>query len=649
MIRRPSSPSPRLPLPLVLLLALTCALPGAALAQVAHDLMLSLDPAKGRLEGTDRLTLPAGHTGPLTLTLGEGLAVETATVGGEPVEVRRDGETLRLSLPAGAEVATITYAGTLAAPEPPGLAPEGTWLPGGYAWFPRATDADRLEVTVILPPGQRAAMTGALVAEEETAEGRMRATFRAYAGEPPTLFAGPYGVTERMHDGIRLRTYFHNDVPGRLSGAYLDDVARHIDHYAGVIGPYPYDGFAVVSAPHPVGLGYPGMTYVSRRILHLPFMRTQSLPHEVLHVWWGNAVRVAPGSGNWAEGLTTYMADYALADPARKDAMRRDWLRDYAALPAGEDQPLTAFRGKLHARDQVTGYGKGAFVFHMLERRIGEEAFRNGVAAVYADHRGGTAGWSDFREAFEAASDMDLSAFFDQWLTRTGAPTLALEAAEAVDGGVRVTLAQAGEPYALRVPVEVETAAGTEQHLVPLSARRRTVVLDTDAAARAVRVDPDHHLFRHLAEGERTATLRDVTLAPDAQVVAQGLPETAEETAATLAARMLGARSVDVAADWDRDRPALIVAQGAPRAVADRLGVAAPPEVPEDASAVVWSVREAPSPTLVVAVRDAAALEALVRPLPHYGRESWLAFRGGEAIARGSWEPKAENALARRL
>lgn len=639
MIHRPPPPAF-----VVLLLALAATAP--ALAQATHDLTLTLAPETGRLDGIDSLTLPEHQGGAVTLSLGEALTVEEATAGGAPVESRRKGETLRLALPSGGGPVTLRYSGTLAQAEPPGLAVEGTWLPGGYAWFPRATDADRLTVTVVTPPGQRAAMTGALVEEAETAEGGTRATFRAYAGEPPTLFAGPYAVTERTHKGLRLRTYFHDDAPPDLAADYLDDVAGLIDRYAGIIGPYPYTGFAVVSAPHPVGLGYPGLTYVSRRILHLPFMRAQSLPHEVLHVYWGNAVRVAPGSGNWAEGLTTYMADYALAGEAGQAAMRRDWLRDYAALPADQDQPLTAFRGKLHARDQVTGYGKGAFVFHMLERRIGEEAFRDGVARVYADHRDGTAGWRDFQEAFEAASDTDLSFFFDQWITRTGAPTLVLHDAVAVDGGVRVTLGQAGgEPYALRVPVAVETDAGAEEHLVPLAAARRTVTLETAAPARSVTLDPDHHLFRHLAEGERTATLRDVRLAPDAQVVFDGVEN--NDAARALAAQMLGQDAVEPKA-WDKGAPALILARGTPRAVAERLGVA-PPPVPGDVTAAAWAVREAEAPTLVVAAQDGDALEALIRPLPHYGRESWLGFRGADAVARGIWEPGEENALAVRV
>jgi aminopeptidase N len=42
-------------------------------------------------------------------------------------------------------------------------------------------------------------------------------------------------------------------------------------------------------------------------------------------------------------------------------------------------------------------------------------------------------------------------------------------------------------------------------------------------------------------------------------------------------------------------------------------------------------------PIAVVSARDAGALRALLRPLPHYGSQSWLVFEGSRALARGVW------------
>jgi hypothetical protein len=52
----------------------------------------------------------------------------------------------------------------------------------------------------------------------------------------------------------------------------------------------------------------------------------------------------------------------------------------------------------------------------------------------------------------------------------------------------------------------------------------------------------------------------------------------------------------------------------------------------------VWTVvADGAAPVAVVSARDTEALRALLRPLPHYGAQSWLVFEGGRATERGVW------------
>ena len=51
---------------------------------------------------------------------------------------------------------------------------------------------------------------------------------------------------------------------------------------------------------------------------------------------------------------------------------------------------------------------------------------------------------------------------------------------------------------------------------------------------------------------------------------------------------------------------------------------------------------------LAFAGDDAAALQALLRPLPHYGRQSWLLFDGARATERGIW-PSGDSPLRKRF
>jgi aminopeptidase N len=627
-----------------LLLVLAASISAPARAAVAQVVEVMVDPASARLEGSSRTSWSDGATVPLQWQLAEGLAVQSVRAGGRDVPFSRQGSWIRLTSSVSEGPLELRFSGELRGPAPPQLSPEGSWLPGEAAWFPMPADAGEipLTITVTVPAGQRAVLTGTLL-EEIVAVDQSRATFRAHPGQPPSLFVGPYEVRERQHGAIRLRTYFHVEAAG-LADAFLQDAADHIDRFSRTIGPYPYDGFFMVSSPHPVGLGYAGLTYVSRRILRLPFMRGQSLAHEILHAWWGNAVQVAHGSGNWAEALTTFMADYRGAGTADRERMRREWLRDYAALPASQDYPLSRFESRLHTRDLVVGYGKGAFVFDMLEQRIGTTAFDQAAAMFYQRHRGGTADWAQLRQAFEAASGQPLGGFFSQWIDRPGAPRLALSEVRFGEADVSFTVSQWPGDYALRIPLFVETDEGEQRLVVDQQGREQQFRVPTGGRPRALRVDPQHQVFRQLVAGETAPILRDVTLAEGAQAIVVDAPAAQAAQGVVSAVLPQGTRT-DLSA-WNRVQPAMIVGLGEPAALAARLGLE-PPKLPEGgATAWVWMAPGAPGPTLLIAARDAASLAALVRPLPHYGRDGWLAFRGSSLLERGSWPQGERHALS---
>ncbi|MGI9508994.1 MAG: M1 family metallopeptidase, partial [Geminicoccaceae bacterium] len=464
------------------LLLLAAPLAVAAEDRLHHTLDLNLEPESGRLDVTDRIDVSGREQ--LAIKLAPGLLIGDITIDGMNVAPEvTDGVTWIMLPDDGDHQVEIAYGGVL---EPDGtrggLTPmnsaEGVFLPYGIGWLANGgAEDDRVTYALSLdvPAPYKAAATGALL-EESEADGRYRATFVADAPtEPPSVFAGDYRIDERFHGDLRLRTYFPADRQ-ELSSTYLDQAAGYIDRFEEEIGDYPYDGFSMIAAPLPVGLGFPGLTYISSQILHMPFMLTRSLAHEILHNWWANGVFVDQSGGNWAEGLTTYMADYALAETKDDEAawqMRLGWLRDFAALPAERDQPISAFRSKGHDADQVVGYNKVAMVFHMLKQELGGDAFRTGLRNFWETHRFESASWADLQTSFEAAGGRELDLFFDAWLNQKGAPALALDAADISksDDGFALDLQLSSTPtdYDLLVPVQIETADGTEHHMIRLT------------------------------------------------------------------------------------------------------------------------------------------------------------------------------------
>ena len=169
-----------------------------------------------------------------------------------------------------------------------------------------------------------------------------------------------------------------------------------------------------------------------------------------------------------------------------------------------------------------------------------------------------------------------------------------------------------------------------------------------------MRVDPDLRLWRVLDREELPPILRQwiiaraprlaiVSSAPDVKLAADSLARSFFETPpqVTNAAAIKAAREPTLLAGLHPDVDAALAALGLPPR---------PAEVDARGSAQVWTIAAtaATPPVAVVSARDAEALTALSRPLPHYGSQSYLVFDGAQAIARGVWPASAPLVAVRR-
>jgi aminopeptidase N len=637
---------------------------------VAYDINVRIDPAARELSGAATIVVQPGKS--VELVLAQRFEVECLTVDGETAAAPRVASglsTWRLvaaDTPRRIEMrwhgrldaldATLDHRQTLDASKPV-TGEEGTFLPAASAWYPRVRGRmPGYRVSIDLPHGQRGIVPGRLVEETETG-GRYRARFEfPHPAEGIDLMAGPYRVEIRAIKTVHgktvlLRTYFHPQI-AELSAGYLDAVKSYIDLYDNWIGEYPYTEFSIVSSPTPTGFGMPTLTYLGIDVLRLPFIRATSLGHEILHNWWGNGVYPDYARGNWSEGLTTFMADYAYKESENDEAargMRLEWLRDFAAVPAGQDRPLVEFTSRTHGTSQIVGYGKAAMTFLMLRDLIGRDAFDAGIRRFWRDYRFKTAAWSVLEKSFATASKRDLSAFFAQWLTRQGAPALRMAAAESAGGDagsrVSVSLAQDKPVYRLHVPLALRSERGNDVRYADLDKGSATFTFKVDARPVELALDPDFRLFRRLGPEEAPPILRQVMIDPSTVTVLAGAPAQALESARLLATNLQDEpprfRSED---DQFGSVPLLVIGIGdeVDRWLRSR-GLPARPDALTKGSAVAWTASLSRGLSMaVVSARDAESLSALVRPLPHYGRKSYVVFDGAKAIESGVWPARPQ-------
>lgn len=558
-----------------ILLAILFALPLTALpafsAQspappvVTHELTARFDPKARRLDVTDTLTLPADFSGPLRLELSPRVRDFAAMVEGRALPARFIGGVLVLEISGkkahpDADSGAGTGAGVGAAPgavilsyslplaAPPERAPIGNDNPGalaedatagddwamlmpGAAWHAvvlHAANAYTLSVTA--PKGLKAVTQGALLGFDDGPD----ATVSRWSVPHPEgrlgLCLAPYQVERENQAPAPVYTFL---LPGsaRLAPVYLAASARHLAFYQNLHGPYPFEKFAVVENPLPTGYGLPSYTLLGSQVLALPFIPDTSLRHEIAHSWWGCGVLVNYASGNWCEGLTTYVADY-LAQEARSSedarAYRVQALRSFAELTAGgRDFPLDRFVSRTSPASQAVGYSKALLVFHMLRRQVGDQAFFDGLRRLYAARLFRLTAWKDILDVYAGLpgfSPAQARVFLNQWLTRTGGPRLALGPARVTQTAhgyqVRGQILQHGQPYALRLTLRADTPLGPVERTLEVTRASTPFSLDCQAKPTRLTLDPEADVFRLLDPSEIPPSVNSVKASRNLAVIA---------------------------------------------------------------------------------------------------------------------------------
>ncbi|NVK17563.1 MAG: M1 family peptidase [Methylocystaceae bacterium] len=519
---------------------------------------------------------------------------------------------------------------------------ENLYLPVG--WHPQTTDLITYNVKVT--SGLPTILPGKITEEHHTDQSYQARFTMERPTEGMPLFSGPYQISELISGNIRLRSYFYEGMES-LSDRYLKRTAQYITRFEKQIGPYPFAGFHIVASPIPAGYGFAGLTYMGARVLALPFIQDSSLGHEILHNYWGNGVFPDYQTGNWAEGLTTYMADYMTAEQKSAEKardMRLSWLRDYAALPDGQDQPVSRFKAKHGQASQVIGYNKSAFIFHMLRQKIGDGIFFKALRHFWQNHAFKMAGWINIQDSFEQVSQTDLNDFFQQWVNGTGAPgfkNFSAQARHQQGKGWAVTtrVVQNTPTFKTHLPLSVGTAKGLHYHQAQLSNAMSQSTFWVKDRPNAVSLDPDFNLFRKLGPNEAPPILRDVMLSQDVGLVL--LSPSLKDTALPLANRLVEGGLTGLSDDSE-NRPFIMI--GLADDVAQYLHTSRlPPHNLGDmgASAQVWAGKtHSGAPYMVISVVDAESLKALMRPLSHYGRRSALQFNGSKAIFKSNGQTR---------
>jgi aminopeptidase N len=478
----------------------------------------------------------------IDLDFGE-IAVDSVSVSGQPAQFERSPEMLNVTLARAAQVGeklsiVVNYHGRpkdgLILASDRDSKPSATgdnWPNRVHQWIPcldHPSAKATVSFTVTAPSRDVVVANGRL--STMTRNGAAPIVWRFEETKP----IPPYCMVIAVSEGAKLDanekavTPLSFYVPQRdraFAAKGFSPAAPALAFFSETIAPYPYEKLALIIGATRFGgmenssaivftstLFEPRGTEKMSKRFGIPARTEDVVAHEIAHQWFGDSVTESTWADLWlSEGFATYFAGLFIEKYDGEEAFR-DYLRDaaerYFAYEKQRQTPIhdTETQDLMRLLNE-NNYQKGAWVLHMLRKRLGDEVFFRGLRAYYNAHRDANATTEDLRDALEKASGQNLHDFFTHWVYGTGHPIYELTYSSAEFSGagefLTVTLnqTQSGESFLDPVPIEMTTADGakTRYTILPTSkAATLRVHLDPHATAKAIKLDPDETLLKEI-------------------------------------------------------------------------------------------------------------------------------------------------------
>ena len=319
------------------------------------------------------------------------------------------------------------------------------------------------------------------------------------------IVAGHYHSIHQDHRGIPLGLYCRQSLMQYLDPDEIFELTRQgLDYFEERFGyPYMFGKYDQLFVPEfsAGAMENAGcVTFVENYVFRsrvtdgLRLRRSETLLHEMAHMWFGDLVTMRWWNDLWLnETFATYMGNLANVEATRFKSSWTTFAMSYKAMAKRQDQlptthPIVAdipdVESVLLNFDPIT-YEKGGSVLKQLVAWVGEDAFFRGVESYFKRYEYGNTELADFLGALEEASGRDLKAWSQVWLEQAGVNTISAKL-ETKGGRIKsATLVQEAppehptlRPHRLRIGIFDKEG----NRLV----RRSSVELDIDGASTPV-------------------------------------------------------------------------------------------------------------------------------------------------------------------
>lgn len=290
--------------------------------------------------------------------------------------------------------------------------------------------------------------------------------------------------------------YPENKEQGFKDYAFADKI---LPFYIKNIGAYPYKKLANVQSTTIYG----GMENASAIFYFENSVGDKGveslIAHEIAHQWFGDAVTEIGWQHLWlSEGFATYMTNCYLEHTYGVDSLKHLMLQQREKVVSFEKRRLTpvidtAVTGNYIQLLNANSYEKGAWILHMLRRKIGDAAFWKGIHNYFEKYSGRNSSSDELMLMMEEAGKQDLKPFFNQWLRTTGHPELAVK--WQYDSVKKALNIQVEQQQANLYTFPLEYSVNGKIHVIAVKDKTTSLALPLAAAPVTVVIDPDVNLL----------------------------------------------------------------------------------------------------------------------------------------------------------
>lgn len=294
------------------------------------------------------------------------------------------------------------------------------------------------------------AVSNGSIASDSIANGKRNIAFHPSQKISTYLFAfaaGKFDKVEKTTNGMPVAIYYIQTDSLKVKknmDAIYNQVAQSLklmEEYTSI--KYPFEKYDLVLIPSFQfgGMEHPGATYYKASKLLLDenpslqdeMSRTNLIAHETAHMWFGDLVTMSWFNDVWLKEVFAGLFAEKITNPQYPEIdhnllfMLSNYPRALSVDRTAGTHPIAQ---ELENQDNAASlygsiiYNKAPIAMRLLERKMGEEPFKQALREYLSHYSYGNATWADLLTMFQRQVKEDLGGWNQDWINGKGVPEI---------------------------------------------------------------------------------------------------------------------------------------------------------------------------------------------------------------------------------